>query len=252
MLDPTRSSKVLLKTLGTAIEGVLTADRFSAYKKFKKLVEGLKLSFCWAHYRRDFVRAAIGNALLKPWAKLWIGRIHHIYQLNKARLKTLDNPEAFAKAQAMLEAAIKDMLETIAAELSDPSLLSAQRDVLESAVKHWEGLTIFVKDPLVPMDNNRAERLLRVVALSRKNYYGTYAEWSGDFTAICLTILQTAVMHNLEPMAYIKYYLDICAKAGGVPKDLESHLPWNIPADIRQEYGMTKVAKKKEDKNQCA
>lgn len=58
-------------------------------------------------------------------------------------------------------------------------------------------------DPLVPLDNNRAERLLRIVALARKNFYGTYAEWSREFTAICLTILQTAVMHDLEPIAYI-------------------------------------------------
>ncbi len=247
VLDRSRSSKVLFKWLGDAFQGIITADRAHAYKKFAREVAGAIVSFCWAHFRRDFVRAAVGNALLRPWAKLWIGRILRIYRLNRERLKVLEDPEAYAKAQAKLEAAVKKFFDNIQSELSDPNLCDAQREVLESAVRHWPGLTVFVQDPLVPMDNNRAERLLRIVALGRKNFYGTYALWSGEFTAICLTILQTALMHNLEPMAYIKYYLDACAKAGGVPKDLEPHLPWNIPPDIRHQYSMSK-----EEQRQCA
>jgi len=247
ILDRSRSSKVLFKWLGKSVQGVLTVDRAPGYKKFAKNVTGVVLSFCWAHFRRDFVRAAVGNALLREWAKHWIGRIFYIYRLNRERLKALGDPEAFPRTQAKLEEAVKKFFDQIITELSDPNLRPAQREVLESAVRHRAGLTIFVHDPLVPLDNNRAERLLRVVALGRKNFYGTYAQWSGEFTAICLTILQTAMMHDLEPMAYIKYYLDICAKAGGVPKDLEPHLPWNIPDAIRQEYGMSKKEQK-----QCA
>jgi len=239
VLDKSRSSKVLLKYLGTAVHGVVSADRAQAYKKFAKEVQGVLLSFCWAHFRRDFVKAAVGNALLRPWAKCWIGRILKIYRLNRQRLKVLGDPVAFPKAQAKLEAAIKDFFDKIQAELRESNLYAAQREVLESAVRHWHGLTLFVTDPLIPLDNNRAERLLRIVALARKNYYGTYAEWSGEFTAYCLTIIQTAIMHGLEPMAYIKYYLDACAKAGGVPKDLEPLLPWNIPEDVRRQYGMS-------------
>lgn len=177
----------------------------------------------------------------------WIGRISYIYQLNTARLKAFGNPEAFSQAQAKLEAAVNNMFHNIQTELKDTNLSPTQRGVLESAVRHWAGLTVFVHDPAVPMDNNRAERLLRVVALGRKNFYGTFAAWSGYFTAICLSILQTAKMHDLEPMAYLKYYLDVCAKAGGVPAELEPHLPWNISSDVRKQYGMMK-----KEQNQCA
>lgn len=247
VLDRSRSSKVLFKCLGDAVQGVVSADRAHAYKKYAKEVAGVLLSFCWAHFRRDFVKAAVGNALLRPWARRWIGRILKIYQLNRERLKVLGDPVAFPMAQAKLEAAVEHFFELMKEELEDPNLYAAQREILESAIRHWAGLTVFVKDPLVPLDNNRAERLLRVVALARKNFYGTYADWSGEFTAYCLTIIQTAIMHGLEPMAYIKYYLETCAKAGGVPKDLEPLLPWNIPAEIRHQYGMSQ---KEED--QCA
>ncbi len=36
---------------------------------------------------------------------------------------------------------------------------------------HWQGLTIFVDHPHIPMDNNAAERGLRGSVLGRKNYY---------------------------------------------------------------------------------
>ena len=86
------------------------------------------------------------------------------------------------------------------------------------------------------MDNNIAERALRTVALGRNNYYGSRAEWSSHFTAICLTILKTAKLHGLNPQEYLRYYLDVCGKNSGVPEDLEPYLPWNLtPEDIKGE-----------------
>jgi transposase len=102
------------------------------------------------------------------------------------------------------------------------------RKVLKSAKKHWAGLTVFVANPQVPMDNNSAERQLRIAALGRNNYYGTHADWSSHFTAICMTLLQTARLHGLNPQAYLRHYLDGCAKSGSVPADLTPYLPWNI------------------------
>jgi transposase len=238
VLDTSRSSSVLVKWLGLDATGVITSDRAHGYKKFAKLAAGIILSFCWAHFRRDFLRACRGYPLLEPWMKLWLDRISSIYRLNKTRLAVLDKPEAFARAQVELEAAVSDMARNIETELADPGLLPGQKAVLESAVKHWAGLTVFVDNPAVPLDNNFAERLLRTVALGRKNYYGSFAAWSGQLAAICLSIMQTAKLHGLKPVAYLTYYLDECARAGGVPTNLDPYLPWNIPPEIRERYQM--------------
>jgi hypothetical protein len=37
-------------------------------------------------------------------------------------------------------------------------------------LRHWDALTRFVDDPTLPIDNNLAERLLKAVALGRKNF----------------------------------------------------------------------------------
>jgi len=238
VLDTSRSSSVLAKWLGLDAEGVITSDRAHGYKKFAKLAAGIILSFCWAHFRRDFVRACRGYPMLEPWMKLWLDRISSVYRLNRARLAAMDDPEAFAGAQAELEAAIAGMSRAIETELADSGLLVAQKEVLKTAVKHWAGLTVFVDNPLVPLDNNHAERLLRTVALGRKNYYGSFAAWSGQLAAICLSIMQTAKLNGLKPVAYLTYYLDECARNGGVPQNLDPCLPWNIPLNVRERYQM--------------
>ncbi len=219
--DPSRSSKVPLTHLGKLAEGFLIADRYSAYKKLLRMVPGLTIAFCWAHFRRDFIRAALGDKTFEPWARQWEENIGEIFHLNKARIKE-------PALQKELEKAIEKMEASINAELKDPDLKQAQHKVLKSAKKHWEGLTVFVANPQVPMDNNISERQLRIVALGRNNYYGTHTDWSSHFTAICLTLLQTAKLHGLNPQAYLRYYLDGCAQSGGAPADLTPYLPWNI------------------------
>jgi len=79
---------------------------------------------------------------------------------------------------------------------------------------------------------------LRPGALGRKSYYGTHSEWSGNLLATSMSILQTAAKHNLNVEAYLRYYLDACAKEGGPPQDLERFLSWKIPDEIIRKYNI--------------
>lgn len=238
ILDPSRSSDVPRKHFGEKARGIISCDRFSAYGKLVALIEGLTRALCWSHFRRDFVDAGKSLTCLKPWADLWVARIAGIYRLNQQRLAVLDRPELFNTAQDALENALQSMLQSIRSELSDHGLHWQQEKVLTSAVKHWEGLTVFVDNPQIPLDNNMAERCLRPGALGRKSYYGTHSDWSGRLLAASMSVLQTAAKHELNAEAYLRYYLDGCAKAGGTPPDLERFLPWNIPDEIIEKYDM--------------
>jgi len=85
--------------------------------------------------------------------------------------------------QAGLEQAVAAMRQQLETELADPTLRTPARKVLTSLQEHWSGLTHFVADPRIPMDNNLSERRLRGPALGRKNYYGSGARWSGRLAA---------------------------------------------------------------------
>lgn len=56
-----------------------------------------------------------------------------------------------------------------------------------------------------------------------------------------MSILQTAAQHNLNIQAYLRYYLDACARLGKVPDDLTNYLPWNIPEVDREALSLGKT-----------
>jgi len=227
ILDPSRSSRVPADHLGEDAEGIISADRYSAYKVL--LGEKIKIAYCWTHVRRDYKRVRNGYKKLHTWGQEWMDRINKIYWLNGQRLDVRNNPEQFEQRDQVLRKALARMAEERDEELADEGLHPAQRKALKSLRGHWEGLMIFVDNPDVPMDNNEAERRLRMPVVGRKNYYGSGAVWSGTLSAMLFTIFQTVLINNINPKLFLQAYFEACAKNGGeAPDNIDEFLPWNL------------------------
>jgi transposase len=236
LLDDSRSHHVPEDHYPPQAGGVLMVDRYSAYKAMLQVKNGtLILVFCWAHVRRDFVRVGKGWPELKSWALQWLGRIRDLYRWNRQRLAHATDPAT----QAGLRQAVAAMRQQLEIELADPALRMPARKVLTSLQEHWSGLTPFVDDPRIPMDNNLSERRLRGPALGRKNYYGSGALWSGRLAATLFSILATLKLWQINPRLWLTWYLQSCAEAGGqVRNDIEPFLPWNLSQDMRAKLRM--------------
>jgi transposase len=229
ILDASRSHQVPEDHYPPQADGVLTVDRYSAYKAMAQVKNGtLTLIFCWAHVRRDFVRVGKGWIELKPWALQWLRRIRDLYQWNRQRLAQPTD----AAAQARLQQAVTTMRQQLDTELADPALRTPAQKALTSLQEHWPGLTPFVDDPRIPMDNNLSERRLRGPALGRKSFYGSGALWSGRLAATLFSILATLKRWQINPRLWLTWYLQSCAEAGSkAPTDIEPYLPWNLTQD---------------------
>jgi transposase len=240
ILDGSRSHQVPEDHYPPNATGVLMVDRYSAYKAMLQVKNGtLTLVFCWAHVRRDFIRVGKGWPELKSWALEWLRRIHDLYRWNRQRLAYPADPAA----QAGLQQAVVTMRQQIDTELADPALRMPAGKVLTSLQEHWSGLTPFVDDPRIPMDNNLSERRLRGPALGRKNYYGSGALWSGRLAATLFSILATIKRWQINPRLWLNWYLQSCAEAGStVPKDIEPFLPWNLSEDLRTKLQKTNTS----------
>jgi transposase len=227
-------------------EPMVVVDRYKAYAFLKELLE---LAYCWAHVRRDFLQVRLGGQEDQTWADSWIERIAKLYKLNKERLtlaKSQNSPDPlpapfveldpqrmsssdYAQADQALHRDLAEMKQQSARELAQPNLSRPRRKVLDSLQNHWPGLTLFADHPQIPMDNNGAERAVRPGALGRKNYYGCASRWSAQLLAMMFSLLQTLVLHNLNPRTYLSAYLQACALNGSkAPEQLESWLPWNF------------------------
>lgn len=225
---------------------MVVVDRYKAYAFLKEL---LQLAYCWAHVRRDFLQLRLGGQEDQAWADSWIERIANLYELNHQRLtlaKSQNCPESlpapfveldpermrssgYARADETLHHALGEIAQQCAQELAQKHLSRLRRKVLASLQTHWPGLTLFADHPQIPMDNNGAERAIRPGTLGRKNYYGSASRWSAQLLGIMLTLLQTLVLHKINPRTYLTAYLQACALNGSkAPQQLERWLPWNF------------------------
>jgi transposase len=236
-LDKGRAHDVPENHFGEKARGIVVVDRYSAYKAMKHVKEGrLRLAFCWAHQRRDFLDVEKSWPKLSDWAAGWLGRIGELYERNDDRLAEKSKSRAFKQKDKRLRQAVRQMQQSMETQLQETELHPAKRRVLQSMQEHWEGLTLFVANPQVPMDNNASERTLRVAALCRKNYYGSGCEWSGKLAVWMFSILATLKKRRINPRKWLTGYLQACAEAGGkVGKDVDKWLPWNLTAQQRQE-----------------
>ena len=235
LLDSSRSHEVPQSHFGPAASGVLEVDRYSGYKAMAQVKSGIMvLAFCWAHVRRDFVRAGKGWSQLTPWALSWLRRVRQLYRLNGERLRYVFGSPEFQQQDALLRQAMGAMRVQAMEELSDPQLRQPCRKVLDSLQEHWRGLIRFVDDPHIPMDNNASERAGRGPAVARKNFYGSGSLWSGRLAAAMFSLLATLAHWKINPRLWLTWYLESCAAAGGkAPEDIGPFLPWNLSAERR-------------------
>ena len=70
-------------------------------------------------------------------------------------------------------------------------------------LKRWTGLTRFVDDPCISLDNKAAERVLRGPVVGRKNHYGSKSVRGTQVAAVFYTLCETAKLNGVDPHAYL-------------------------------------------------
>jgi transposase len=239
-LDPTRSHEVPEGHFPADACVVLMVDRYSAYKAMAQVKLGtVVLVFCWSHVRRDFVTVGKGWPESKEWALAWLRRIRDVYRHHRQRRISKAGGADFIAADAAVRHTVAAMQAQADAEWADPKLPTPCRKVLASLQEHWEGLTRFVDDPRIPLDNNASERQVRGPALSRKNYYGSGALWSGRLAAMLFSLFATLTLAQINIRTWLTWFLESCAQNGGqVPSDIDPFLPWKMSEEKRHELAI--------------
>ena len=103
---------------------------------------------------------------------------------------------------------------------------TALAKAIQYALTRWDALTRYESDGRLGIDNNPAERSLRGIALTRKNFLFLGSEAGGTRAAILYSVLESAKLNGLDPEAYLAGV--IAAMAAGHPiTRLDELLPWN-------------------------
>jgi hypothetical protein len=178
---------------------------------------------CWAHARRKFHDIHAIHA--SPITTEAITRIGALYGIEEEiRGKPIDMRRSTRQARAKpLLASLKSWMETSLRTLSTKSETAG---AIRYALSRWSGLTRYIDDGLLEIDNNPAERALRAVALGRKNYLFAGSNAGGDRAAALYSLIGSAKLNGLDPELYLRTVL---AKIASHPINrIADLLPWNL------------------------
>jgi hypothetical protein len=91
-------------------------------------------------------------------------------------------------------------------------------------LRHWEPLTLFLRQAGAPLDNNIAERALKMAILHRKNSL-SYKTLNGARTGdLFMALIHTCRLNGVNPFDYL---LAIATHAEAVKLIPKAWLPWN-------------------------
>lgn len=208
--------------------GHLHADAFAGYAALYRpegnMPPRITHVACMAHARRKFFE--VFETTKSPIAEQALRRIQELYAIEAdINGKPVDQRLAVRQQQS------KPLLDAFHGwAVAQRRRLSAKMPLgkaFQYSLSRWDALTRYTEDGRLSIDNNLAERLLRGIAVSRKNFLFLGSDRGGERAAMIYTIAETAKLNGLNPEAYLATVLDRLAN-GHLNTRLEDLLPWNL------------------------
>lgn len=104
---------------------------------------------------------------------------------------------------------------------------SALGGAIRYMLRHWEKLTLFLRQAGAPLDNNVCERALKKAILHRKNALFYKTENGARVGDLFMSLIYTCQLNQVNPFDYLTQLQE---HAGELAVDPQRWLPWNYQA----------------------
>lgn len=224
--------------------GILVTDGYEVYHSLARKRDDLSVAGCWVHAKRHF--AAICKADGSDKAK---GTVAEEAVL---RIADIFHKEHQGKAKSPDEKL--EYRNTVIRPLVDSyfAWLKQIRPMVDKSSETGRAITYnlnqepflraFLNNPIIPLDNNDAERSIRKFVIGRKNWVVIDSVNGAKASAALYSIVETAKANGLRPYFYIRYILSVMKEHADEVFDqdapyIEELLPWSdkLPAECHIE-----------------
>ncbi len=198
-LFDTRATQAAQHLLGD-YAGIVMADGYAAYQKLARDGPDLRLVHCWMHARRGFVKCEPRF----PEVSTALDLIGELYAVERD-VEGDDEVQRLRQRGELRQQRSRPLIAAIRqwALAQRPLPRSGLGKAIGYLFEHWDGLTAFLDDPIIPMDNGAIERALRGVALGRKNHYGSRSKRGTEVAAVMYSLMESAKLAGVEPKHYL-------------------------------------------------
>jgi transposase len=218
---PGRGAEHAVKLLKD-FSGVLQTDGYQVYQSLANTRNDVVLAHCWAHARRKFFDIAKGgSAPIATEAMVRIGRLYAV----EAEVRGQDPSVRLAARAEKSAPMIADLRTWLESRLTRVRGSSPTADAIRYALSRWTGLTRFLDDGRIELDNNAIERAMRPIALNRKNSLFAGSDDGAHHWAILATLIECCKLHDVNPQAYLE---DVLTRlVNGHPQNqIDQITPW--------------------------
>jgi transposase len=215
--SPDRSGDTPKDILGES-DGVLVVDGYTGYNHVT--VPGRRVrAGCNAHARRKFVD------IEDDGAKKIVEHFGDVFRVEReANERQIVGTAAHLELRRTRSKAAMDAIATWCREHKDEHTpKSPMGQAIGYVINQWAPLTVFLDDIRIEPSNMISERLLRTIALGRKNYLFVGHEEGGKNLAKLCSIIATCTLHRLNPAEYLA---DVLIRVQNHPaNDIDALLP---------------------------
>ena len=209
--------------------GVIQADAFAGYEALARSAASgrgpprLIHAACWAHARRKFYD--VFESTKSPIAEEALKRIGELYAI-EAEIAGHPADARLAARRARAVPILDVLHDWLVEQRRRLSSKNAIARAIQYALSRREALIRYTGDGRLAIDNNVAERALRGIAITRKNFLFLGSEAGGERAAVLYTVLESAKLNGLDPEAYLADVIDRMVRGHPINR-LAELLPWN-------------------------
>lgn len=193
-IEDSRSGDIPATVLKGAT-GALIADDYAGYNQVTQNQDFNRIQ-CWSHTRRKFYE--IQDTY--PQVQVFLDLVSDLYKKDREFRNSKNHSPKYRRQLC------KPIILAIDTWRKNQHALprSSFRKALNYMADNWTGLTAFLKDPRLPLDNNPAEQALRQVVLGRKNFLFNRSMEGAKITAMLYTICVSCAMNGVDPKTYLR------------------------------------------------
>jgi hypothetical protein len=179
---------------------------------------------CLAHGRRQFVEI---TANFPQECRYVLEALGGVYRNDAVAREQKLPPEERLRFHQEHSRPIMDKLHgwmeaQLAEKKTEPN--SGLGKAIQYMLRHWKALTLFLRSPGAPLDNNVCERALKKAILNRKNslFYKTlHGAQVGD---LYMSLIHTCELNGANPFDYLT---ELQRHAGELQQNPATWMPWN-------------------------
>jgi len=179
---------------------------------------------CLSHGRRRFVEVAMNF----PQQCLYVLEILKDVYINdaQARRRGFSDQQRLDWHQAHSGPKMTDLKNWLTEQIEEHQVEpnSSLGEAITYMRKHWEALTLFLRQAGAPLDNNICERALKRAILHRKNAYFYKTQNGAHVGDLFMSLIHTCELNDINPFDYLA---ELQKHATELSSDPDSWMPWN-------------------------